>query len=67
MINDFTQKSSVFYQNYTNNKFCLGAAVIIRPPENQTVLENAELRVPCEGQAEPSNFTTKWYVKLKAI
>ena len=38
-----------------------GAAVIIRPPENQTVLENAEVRIPCEGQAEPANLTVKWY------
>ena len=35
--------------------------MIIRPPENQTVLENAEVRIPCEGQAEPANLTVKWY------
>jgi len=35
--------------------------VIIRPPVNQTILENGELRIPCEAQAEPANFTTKWY------
>ena len=35
--------------------------MIIRPPVNQTVLENGELRIPCEAQAEPANFTTKWY------
>ena len=38
-----------------------GAAVIVRPPENQTVLENAEVRIPCEGQAEPANLTVRWY------
>ena len=38
-----------------------GAAVIIHPPENQTVLENAEVRIPCEGQAEPANLTVRWY------
>ena len=35
--------------------------MIIRPPVNQTILENGELRIPCEAQAEPANFTTKWY------
>ena len=39
----------------------LGAAVIVRPPENQTVLENAELKIPCEAKADPANFTVKWY------
>lgn len=39
----------------------LGAAVIVRPPENQTVLENSEVRIPCEGQAEPANLTVRWY------
>ena len=35
--------------------------MIIHPPENQTILENAEVRIPCEGQAEPANLTVKWY------
>ena len=35
--------------------------MIVRPPENQTVLENAEVRIPCEGQAEPANLTVRWY------
>ena len=33
----------------------------MRPPENQTKLENAEVCIPCEGQAEPANLTVKWY------
>ena len=33
----------------------------MRPPENQTVLENVEVRIPCEGQAEPANLTVKCY------
>ena len=41
--------------------FAVGAAVIVRPPENQTVLENSEVRIPCEGQAEPANLTVRWY------
>ena len=33
----------------------------MHPPENQTVLENVEVRIPCEGQAEPANLTVKCY------
>lgn len=35
--------------------------MIVRPPENQTVLENAEVKIPCEGEAEPANLTVRWY------
>ncbi len=35
--------------------------MILRPPQNQTVLENSEVRLTCEGQAEPKNLTYKWY------
>ena len=39
----------------------VGGAVILRPPQNQTVLENSEARLTCEGKAEPKNLTYKWY------
>lgn len=35
--------------------------MIIRPPENQTVLENAMVKIPCKGEAKPDNFTVNWY------
>ncbi|XP_050688156.1 protein turtle-like isoform X4 [Eriocheir sinensis] len=37
-----------------------GGAVIVKPPQNQTLLEGEKVEFPCEAKALPGNVTVNW-------